>query len=104
MAGNALWVDVHVKTISMDAIVTKVRVDKKANLPSSIYLVKLLHLHEIVEGLHFPSSLSVVCLFVCLCVCLCVRISCEQNSSRTDAPIWIQFSLNGCLQPWLGPY
>ena len=38
-----------------------------------------------------------VCLFVCLSVCLCVRNSCEQNSSRTDAPIWTRFSLNGCL-------
>ena len=44
---------------------------------------------------------------VCLCVCLCVcvsGISCEQNSSRTDAPIWTRFSLNGCFLHWLGPY
>ena len=23
--------------------------------------------------------------------------ACEQNSSRTDEPIWTRFSLNGCL-------
>ena len=46
----------------------------------------LLHLHEIVEGLYFHCSLS-VCVCVCLSVCLCVQFSCEQNSSRTDAPI-----------------
>ena len=57
-----------------------------------------LHLHEIVEGLYFLLQ------FVCVCVCLCVRNSCEQNSSRTDAPIWMQFSLNGCLSHWLEPY
>ena len=46
-----------------------------------------------------------VCLCVCVCVCLCVRLfSCEQNSSRTDAPIWTRFSLNGCLPHWLEPY
>ena len=39
-----------------------------------------------------------VCLSVCVCVCVCVRLfSCEQNSSRTNAPIWTRFSLNGCL-------
>ena len=61
-----------------------------------------LHLHEIVEALYFHFSLS-----VCLCVCLCVCVSgtsCEQNSSRTDAPIWMQFSLNGCFPHWLKPY
>ena len=44
---------------------------------------------------------------VCLCVCVSVCVSnsaCEQNSSRTDAPIWTRFSLNGCLAHWLGPY
>ena len=44
---------------------------------------------------------------VCLCVCVCVCMSsysCEQNSSRTSAPIWTQFSLNGCFLQWLGPY
>ena len=45
-----------------------------------------------------------VCLSVCLSVCLCVRHSCEQNSSRTNAPIWMRFSLNGCLQHWLETY
>ena len=33
-----------------------------------------LHLHEIVEGLYFHSSLS-VCLCVCVSVCLCVCVS-----------------------------
>ena len=61
----------------------------------------LLHLHEIVEGLYFHCSLS-VCL--CVCVCVCVQNSCEQNSSRTDAPIWTRFSLSGCLQHLLEPY
>ena len=38
-------------------------------------------------------------------VCVCVRlISCEQNSSRKDSPIWTRFSLNGCLLHWLGLY
>ena len=60
-----------------------------------------LHLHEIVEWLYFHCSLS---LCVCVSVCLCIRNSCEQNSSRTNAPIWTPFSLNGCLQHWLGPY
>ena len=41
---------------------------------------------------------------LCLSVCMCVWISCEQNSSRTDAPIWTRFSLNGCLPHWLKPY
>ena len=48
---------------------------------------------------------TAVCLYVCLSVCVCVRLnSCEQNSSRTDEPIRTRFSLNGCLQHWLGPY
>ena len=62
-------------------------------------LNRFLHLHEIVEGLYFHCSLS-----VCLSVCVRVRlISCEQNSSRTDALIWTRFSLNGCLPYWLEP-
>ena len=61
-----------------------------------------LHLHEIVEGLYFHCSLSVC---VCVSVCVSVRLnSCEQNSNRTDEPIWTQFSLNGCLEHWLKPY
>ena len=61
----------------------------------------ILHLHEIVEGLYFHSSLSLcVCVSVCLSVSLCVRISCEQNSSRTVEPIWMRFSLNGCSNWW----
>ena len=43
------------------------------------------------------------CLCVCLSVCLCLN-ACEQNSSRTDAPIWTQFLLNGCLIYWLELY
>ena len=65
-----------------------------------------LRLHEIVEGLYFHCSLS-VCLCVCVCVCLSVCVSgtsCEQSSSRLDAPIFTRFSLNGCLAHWLGPY
>ena len=41
--------------------------------------------------------------FVCVSVCVS-DFACEQNSSRTDAPIWTQFSLNGCLPHWLKPY
>ena len=26
-------------------------------------------------------------IYICVYVCVCVRISCEQNSSRTDVPI-----------------
>ena len=55
------------------------------------YMLFFLHLHEIVEGLYFYCSLS-VCVSVCVSVSLCVRL-CEQNSSRTDAPIWTRFSL-----------
>ena len=42
--------------------------------------VKLLHLHEIVEGLYFRCSVS-----VCVCVCLCVRHF-----------LWTKFQPNGC--------
>ena len=52
-------------------------------------------------------SLQFVCVSVCLCVCVCVCVSgtsCEQNSSRTDPPIWTRFSLNGCFPHWLRPY
>ena len=40
--------------------------------------------------------------FVCVSVCVCMSVyvsgtSCEQNSSRKDAPIWTRFSLNGCF-------
>ena len=48
-------------------------------------------------------SLQFVCVWVCVSVCVS-NFSCEQNSSRTDAPIWTRFSLNGCLPHWLGPY
>ena len=42
--------------------------------------------------------------FVCVSVSVCVsRSACEQNSSRTEAPIWTRFSLNGCLPHWLKP-
>ena len=37
-----------------------------------------------------------------LFVCVCASIS-EQNFSWTDAPIWMRFSLNGCLLHWLRP-
>ena len=51
--------------------------------------------------LRYAFLLQFVCLCVCLFVCVCV---CEQNSSRTNAPIWMRFSLNICLLHWLGPY
>ena len=55
------------------------------------------------RGYIFTSVCLCVC--VCVCVCLCVRLfSCEQNSSRTIAPIWMRFSLNSCLLHWLGQY
>ena len=44
-------------------------------------------------------SLQLVCLSVCVCgcvcvcVCVCLMFSCEQNSSRTNVPIWTRFSL-----------
>ena len=44
-----------------------------------------------------------VCVMVCVWWCVCVSVS-EQNSSRTEAPIWTRFLLNGCLLHWLGPY
>ena len=48
---------------------------------------------------------TAVCLRVCLPVCVSVRLnSCEQNSSRTDEPIWTRFSQNGCFPHWLKPY
>ena len=37
--------------------------------------------------------LRFVCLSVSVCVSVCLCV-CEQNSSRTDAPIWMQFLLN----------
>ena len=65
-----------------------------------VFLFFFLHLHKIVEWLYFHFSLS-----VCVCVCVCVSgISCEQNSSRTDTPILIRFSLNGCFPHWLKLY
>ena len=64
--------------------------------PSKTEALLSLHLHVFVEGLYFYFSLS-VCLSVCVCVC-------EQNSSRTNAPIWMRFSLNSCLLHWLKPY
>ena len=78
---------------------------------------------SIVQGGCFSELFLSVCLFVCLssfytstkswrgyiftavCLCVCLsRNSCERNSSRTDAPIWTRFSLNGCFYHWLGPY
>ena len=42
---------------------------------------------------------------VCVCVSVCVsNFSCEQSSSRTDAPILKRFSLNVCLAHWLRSY
>ena len=51
------------------------------------------------RGYIFTTVCLCVCVCVCVCVsvCVCVQFPCEQNSSRTDAPIWTRFSLNGCL-------
>ena len=52
-------------------------------------------------------SFQFVCMSVCVYVCVCVCVSssaCEQNSNRTDEPIWTRFSLHGCLPLWLKPY
>ena len=58
------------------------------------------------EGLYFHCSLS-LCVCVCVCVCVslsvCVSVS-EQNSSKTNAPIWKWFLLNDCLLHLLRPY
>ena len=56
--------------------------------------------NEIVEGLYSHCSLS-VCVRLCVCV---FGSACEHNASRTDAPISMQFLLNGCLLHWLEPY
>ena len=64
-----------------------------------LHLIWFSHLHEIVDGLYIHCSLYV---YVCVWVCLSVWVSVsEQNSSRTDDPIWTRFSLNGCLLLWL---
>ena len=52
------------------------------------------------RGYIFTSVCLSVCQCVCVCLCVCV---CEQNSSRTNAPIWMRFSLNSCFLHWLGP-
>ena len=51
-------------------------------------------------GVIFPMQFVSVCLSVCVCVFVSDS-ACEQNSSRTDAPIWTLFWLNGCLSHWL---
>ena len=50
---------------------------------------------DVIFSLQFVST--------CVCLSLCLSVS-EQNSSRTDAPIWTQFLLNGYLQHLLRPY
>ena len=52
------------------------------------------------RGVIFSLQFVYVCVSVCLCVCVSCS-ACEQNSNRTDAPIWIWFSPNGCLLHWL---
>ena len=65
----------------------------------SIYL--LLNYYQYIDNGGVIFSLQ----FVCVCVSVCVSGNfCEQNSSRTDAPIWTQFSRNGCFPHWLKPY
>ena len=47
-------------------------------------------------GVIFSLQFVCVCVCVCLSVCLSVCVSgntCEQNSSRTDAPIWMLTAL-----------
>ena len=91
----------------------------------SLQTVKSLHLQT--SGLpylyyNYTSTISwrgyvftVVCqcVLVCQCVCVCVSVclsvcvsgnSLEQNSSRTDKPIWTRLSLNGCFLHWLRLY
>ena len=58
----------------------------------------------VIFSLKFVCVSVCVCMCVCLSVCMCVRISCEQISSRTDAPIGTRFSLKGCFLHWLEPY
>ena len=41
------------------------------------------------EGLYYHFSLSEC---VCVCLSVCLLFSCEQNSSRTDEPIWTVFT------------
>ena len=54
-------------------------------------------------GVIFSLQFVCVCVFLSVCLFVCVSSSsCEQNSSRTDAPIWMLVSLNGCLLHWLG--
>ena len=52
-------------------------------------MVLLLHLHEIVEGLYFHSSLS-VCLSVCLCVRLCLRTKFQPNGCTDLEAVFVK--------------
>ena len=43
-----------------------------------------------------------VCMRVCMCVCLCICLTvCLSMKTWTAAPIFMKFSLNGCLSLWL---
>ena len=59
------------------------------------FAVYFLHLHGIMERLWL--------IFLAVCLCECLSVS-QQNSSRTEAPIWTWFLLHGCVVHWLGPY
>ena len=75
---------------------------------SNVLLLNMNNLFRI-SPFHYTSTKSwrgYIFTAVCLCVCLSVCVSCsacEQNSSQTDAPIWMRFLLNGCLPHWLDP-
>ena len=48
-----------------------------------------------------------VCMCVCMCRCVCVSVCLsvsEPKISRTEAPIYTRFLLNGCLPQWLKSY
>ena len=66
-------------------------------------MIYFLHLHEIVEGLHF----TLVCLSMCVCVCVSVSVClsvCEQKADWTAALILTSSSLYSCLLQSLKPY
>ena len=50
---------------------------------------------------YYTSTKSRRGLYFHFCLSVCPMFSCEQNSSRTDEPIWMRFSLNGCFLHWL---
>ena len=57
---------------------------------------------SVISWVIFSLQFVYVCVSVCLSV-VCLSVS-EQNCSRTAAPIWTRFSLDGCLLHWLEPF